>query len=166
MEISERFSPIFQALASGTDNKATTIDMIVAVMERFGGDETKKCWNNTLPTTFEVRRRETDTLADWLRVEGSSARQHQRSNNETYHKWCKPLPGTLKCNIDAACYVNSNQFSISACIGDAGGGFLKEFVQTFEGQPEIREAKTMVMTDDGNTQMAASATIPCTTIPN
>jgi hypothetical protein len=33
MEMSERFSPIFQALASGTDNKATTIDMMVAVME-------------------------------------------------------------------------------------------------------------------------------------
>jgi len=33
METSERFSPIFQALAFGTDNKATTIDMMVAVVE-------------------------------------------------------------------------------------------------------------------------------------
>jgi len=32
MEMSERFSPIFQALAFGTDNKATTIDMMVAVV--------------------------------------------------------------------------------------------------------------------------------------
>ena len=33
MEMSERFRPIFQALEFGTDNKATTVDMIVAVME-------------------------------------------------------------------------------------------------------------------------------------
>jgi hypothetical protein len=33
MEINERFSPIFQALEFGTDNKATTVDMIVAAME-------------------------------------------------------------------------------------------------------------------------------------
>jgi len=33
MEMSERFSPIFQALAFGTDNNANTIDMMVAVME-------------------------------------------------------------------------------------------------------------------------------------
>jgi hypothetical protein len=33
IEMSERFSPIFQALALGTDNKATTVDMMVAVME-------------------------------------------------------------------------------------------------------------------------------------
>jgi len=31
--MSERFSPIFQALAFETDNKATTVDMIVAAME-------------------------------------------------------------------------------------------------------------------------------------
>ncbi|MCI62554.1 hypothetical protein A2U01_0083811, partial [Trifolium medium] len=31
-------------------------------------------------------------LADWLRVKGLSARQHPRSNDETDHKWCKPLP--------------------------------------------------------------------------
>jgi hypothetical protein len=33
MEINERFSPIFHALEFGTDNKATTVDMMVAVME-------------------------------------------------------------------------------------------------------------------------------------
>ncbi|PNX70456.1 hypothetical protein L195_g057411, partial [Trifolium pratense] len=54
-------------------------------------------------------------------------------------------PGTLKCNIDAACYVNSNQFSIGACIRDADGGFVKAFTQTFEGQLEIREAKAIAM---------------------
>ncbi|GAU10030.1 hypothetical protein TSUD_281840 [Trifolium subterraneum] len=75
-------------------------------------------------------------LADWLRA--SSARQHPRPNNE-------PLPGTLKCNIDTACYVNSNKFSIGACIRDADGGFLKAFMQTFEGQPEIREAEAIAM---------------------
>jgi len=30
IEMSERFSPIFQALEFGTDNKATTVDMMVA----------------------------------------------------------------------------------------------------------------------------------------
>ncbi|PNY08615.1 hypothetical protein L195_g005143 [Trifolium pratense] len=24
--------------------------------------------------------------------------------------WCKPRPGTLKCNVDAACYAEANQF--------------------------------------------------------
>jgi hypothetical protein len=33
MEINERFSPIFQTLEFGTDNKAIIVDMIVAVME-------------------------------------------------------------------------------------------------------------------------------------
>ncbi|PNY03610.1 cytochrome p450 [Trifolium pratense] len=64
-------------------------------------------------------------------------------NNE--HYWRKPQPGTLKCNIDAACYVNSNQFCIGACLRDAAGGFLKAFTQTFEGQPEVRESEAITM---------------------
>jgi len=32
IEMSEIFRPIFQALAFGTDNNATTVDMMVAVM--------------------------------------------------------------------------------------------------------------------------------------
>lgn len=33
MEMSERFSPIFQALAFETNNKATNVDIMVALME-------------------------------------------------------------------------------------------------------------------------------------
>jgi hypothetical protein len=36
--------------------------------------------------------------------------------------WTKPQPGTLKRNVDAACFVNTIQFCIGACIRDANGG--------------------------------------------
>ncbi|MCI06250.1 ribonuclease H protein, partial [Trifolium medium] len=103
------------------------------------------CWNDKIPSVFEVRRRARDALEDWLKVRGMGARQQPIVTHEAERKWCKPRPGTLKCNIDAACFVNANQYCIGACIRDAEGGFLKALTKTIEGQPEIREAEAIAM---------------------
>ncbi|GAU48919.1 hypothetical protein TSUD_301740 [Trifolium subterraneum] len=85
------------------------------------------CWNDKLPSVFEVRRRARDALEDWLKVRGKGTRQQPIVTHEAERKWCKPQPGTLKCNIDAACFVNANQFCIGACIRDADGDLLAEY---------------------------------------
>ncbi|CAJ2658230.1 unnamed protein product [Trifolium pratense] len=51
------------------------------------------------------------------------------------HVWIKPPMGTLKCNIDAACYSDLNRFCVAACVRDARGRFVKAYARGFEGRP-------------------------------
>jgi ribonuclease HI len=100
----------------------------------------QKCWNNNFPPTFEVIRRAKDTLMDWLQVRCKPVRDRLRTD-PTREKWTKPQQGTVKCNVDAACYVTENQYSIGACLRDADGNFMRASTSHFEGQPDIKEAE-------------------------
>jgi hypothetical protein len=73
------------------------------------------------------------------------AQQQPTVTHKIEHNQCRPLPTTLKCNIDVVCFRNANQFCIGVFIRDANGGFLKAFTKTLEGQPEIREADATIM---------------------
>jgi hypothetical protein len=79
----------------------------------------QKCWNNKLRTTFEVSRRATESLNDRLKVTNMRTTHQRPDVQETEQGWCKLQPGTLKCNIDAACCEEANQYCIGACLRDA-----------------------------------------------
>ncbi|MCI41017.1 hypothetical protein A2U01_0062250, partial [Trifolium medium] len=49
--------------------------------------------------------RATEALDDWLKAKATRLINHRPVNQEAKQRWCKPRPGTLKCNVDAACYA-------------------------------------------------------------
>jgi ribonuclease HI len=49
----------------------------------------------------------------------------------------------LKCNVDAACYKESNRYGIAACVRDSQGRFVKAYTRWFEGEPDISEAEAL-----------------------
>ncbi|PNX68025.1 hypothetical protein L195_g055943, partial [Trifolium pratense] len=53
--------------------------------------------------------------------------------------WTKPARGTLKCNIDAACYKEQNVYCIGACLRDEQGRFMQAFTTRLRGRPDIAE---------------------------
>ncbi|PNY10313.1 pentatricopeptide repeat-containing protein, partial [Trifolium pratense] len=71
----------------------------------------KKCWKDRSPTIFEVRRRAKENLHDWLKVQQQKNTSCRNIAPEDY-KWTKPSRGTLKCNIDSACYMEQNIYSV------------------------------------------------------
>jgi hypothetical protein len=46
--------------------------------------------------------------------------------------WSKPTSGSLKCNIDAACYSEQTIYCVVACLRDENGRFVKAFVKRVE----------------------------------
>ncbi|KAK2458762.1 hypothetical protein QL285_006160 [Trifolium repens] len=78
---------------------------------------------------LDVNRRATETLEDWLKAKATRLMNHRPVIQEAEQRWCKPRPGTLKCNVDVACYAASNQFCIGACLRDADGRVMKVYMK-------------------------------------
>jgi hypothetical protein len=55
--------------------------------------------------------------------------------------WSKPQEEIFECNVNAACYVTENRYSIAPCVRDATRRFVKAMTSQFVGQPEVREAE-------------------------
>jgi hypothetical protein len=71
----------------------------------------QKCYNDKIPTIFDITRRARETLHDWLGAQSFT--------------WSIPRRGSLKGNIDIACYVNENTYCTRMCIRDNHGRFVK-----------------------------------------
>ncbi|KAK2397152.1 hypothetical protein QL285_058758 [Trifolium repens] len=81
----------------------------------------KNCWNEKLPTIFEVIRRSQETLQDWQLAQQKRSRGRGVSIATMIHKWLKPTPGSFKCNVDTTCYVEDNNYCVGGCIRDHNG---------------------------------------------
>jgi hypothetical protein len=84
---------------------------------------------------------ELESLNDWLKATNMRTTHQRPDVQETERRWCKLQPGTLKCNIDAACYEEANQYCIGAGLRDAEGRFIHAYVKNFEGKPEVEKLK-------------------------
>ncbi|MCI71331.1 hypothetical protein A2U01_0092594, partial [Trifolium medium] len=49
----------------------------------------------------------------------------------------------LKCNIDTACYMEHNVYSVGACMHDEQGQFVQAYARRFVGRPNVAEAEAM-----------------------
>jgi ribonuclease HI len=101
----------------------------------------QKCWNDKLQPIFEVTRRARDSLRDWLQVQMKNNNTTSNNHAAANLSWSKPPSGTLKCNIDTACYVEDNAYCAGICIRDSHGSFVKAYAKRKEGTPEIAEAE-------------------------
>ncbi|XP_045829124.1 uncharacterized protein LOC123920841 [Trifolium pratense] len=102
----------------------------------------KKCWQDRSPTIFEVKRRAKENLQDWLKVQQQKNMSCRNIAPEDY-KWTKPSRGMIKCNIDSACYMEQNIYSVGACIRNEQGQFVQAYAKRSAGCPNIAEAEAM-----------------------
>jgi hypothetical protein len=128
----ERFKQLVFYLIEELDSK--TMERVCMILWTIWWRRNQKCWNNKLPTTFEVSRRATESLNDWLKATNIRTTHRRPAVKETERRWCKPQPSTLKCNIDDACYKEANQYCIGACLRDVEGRFINAYMKNFEGK--------------------------------
>jgi hypothetical protein len=100
----------------------------------------QRCWQEKLPTIFEVYRMAKDSLNEWLNVQEQKNNTHKTGVDLASHAWTKPARGTLKCNIDTTCYKEQNVYCIGACLRDDQGRFVQAFTTRLRGRPDIAEA--------------------------
>jgi ribonuclease HI len=123
------------------DNKNMTV--VAMMMWSLWWRRNQKCWNDNLPTVHATIRRTRENLYDWKQAQRcGTAAVHTNADPELL-SWRKPPVGSLKCNIDAAVYIEQNIFCIGACLRDEQGQFMKAFAKRFEGQPNISEAEAI-----------------------
>lgn len=88
-----------------------------------------KCWDDELPSAFEVTGRAKEALEDWVQFSVQTEVTTQISDHNLVQKWTKPQQGTVKCSIDAACFVEYNIYCIGACIHGVEGNFVQHLQQ-------------------------------------
>ncbi|MCH91698.1 hypothetical protein A2U01_0012627 [Trifolium medium] len=71
---------------------------------------TQKCWNDTLPSVLYVNSRAKEALDDRVRVRITLTQHRTVATLTEQQNWIKPQQGTLKCNVDAVCYVAENKY--------------------------------------------------------
>jgi hypothetical protein len=113
----ERFKQLVFYLIEELDSK--TMERVCMILWTIWWRRNQKCWNNKLRTPFEFSRRATESLNDRLKATNMRTTHQRPDVQETEQGWCKLQPGTLKCNIDAACCEEANQYCIGACLRDA-----------------------------------------------
>ncbi|MCH98064.1 ribonuclease H protein, partial [Trifolium medium] len=114
---------------------------IVMILWTLWWRRNQKCWNEKTPSVFDVTRRARETRQDWLRVHMKNSSNTRDKNAATSFTWSKPHRGSLKCNIDTACYVEENTYCAGICLGDSHGRFMKAYVRRMVDTPDIAEAE-------------------------
>jgi hypothetical protein len=104
----------------------TKVARIVMIMWALWWRRNQRCWNDKIPTIFEVIQRATNTRHEWVRAQ----RQSYPSNTvSACHQWRKPTSGTIKCNVDTTCYREDNIYCVGMCMRDEHGRFLQTHFQ-------------------------------------
>jgi hypothetical protein len=85
------FKQLIFHLIESMDNKSVShVAMLLWSMDDLVAPESNMCWNDKMPSVFEVRCRTWDSLEDWLKVRSMAARQQPAITHETERNWCRP----------------------------------------------------------------------------
>ncbi|WJX28105.1 hypothetical protein P8452_16861 [Trifolium repens] len=128
---------VFRMINEVDMNKMARITMVLWTL--WWRRRNQRCWNDKIPTNCEVLRRATDALNDWINAQRRN--QHKESTTSTQYQWTKPAAGTLKCNVDTACYMEDNAYCVGMCMRDEHGKFLHAYMIKKYGTPEVAEAE-------------------------
>jgi ribonuclease HI len=151
-------SPIWNQVRPYIDNAIGIVQMLFQMLEELEATtccniamllwvvwwkRNQVCWQGQTPTSYAVIRRAQEQYEDWTKVR--KTQQNISNNSPTVEeiKWTKPPLNMLKCNVDAACYNESNRYGIAACVRDSQGRFVKAYTRWFEGKPDISEAEAL-----------------------
>ncbi|MCH90678.1 ribonuclease H protein, partial [Trifolium medium] len=131
-------SMIFQMIAEIDTEAMARITMLLWTI---WWRRNQRCWQEKIPTIFEVCRRARDSLNEWLNVQQMKNSARRTGTELASHIWTKPARGTLKCNIDTAYYKEQNVYCIGTCLRDEQGRFMQAFMTRLRGRPDIAEAE-------------------------
>ncbi|KAK2371264.1 hypothetical protein QL285_084234 [Trifolium repens] len=101
----------------------------------------RRCWQDKVLSAVDVIRRARDSLNDWVNVQQQNTGTSRDGTALASHSWTKTARGTLKCNIDAACYNEQNVYCLGVCLRDEQGIFVQAFMTRLHGSPDIAEAE-------------------------
>jgi hypothetical protein len=77
-----------------------------------------KLWENSDTPPSTIVRRAKDSLHEWQVMQ--RAKQPSQGTHQE-HKWLKPLPATMKCNVDCALFNNNTITGYGLCFRDSTG---------------------------------------------
>jgi ribonuclease HI len=118
----------------------TKVARIVMTMWALWWRRNQRCWNDKIPTIFDVIQRAINTRHEWLRAQRQS---YPSSTFSACNQWRKPPTGTIKCNVDTACYMEDNIYCVGMCMCDEHGRFLQAYTIKKHGTPAIAEAEAL-----------------------
>jgi hypothetical protein len=118
----------------------TKVARIVMTMWALWWRRNQRCWNDKIPTIFDVIQRAINTRHEWLRAQRQS---YPSSTFSACNQWRKPPTGTIKCNVDTACYMEDNIYCVGMCMRDEHGRFLQAYTTKKHGTPAIAEAEAL-----------------------
>jgi ribonuclease HI len=77
-----------------------------------------KLWENSDTPPSTIVRRAKDSLHEWQVMQRA---KQPRQGTHQEHKWLKPLPATMKCNVDCALFNNNTITGYGLCFRDSTG---------------------------------------------
>ncbi|WJX25326.1 hypothetical protein P8452_14380 [Trifolium repens] len=102
-------------------NSAYSVEM-ATILWSIWKQRNNKVWNNTLEGQNFVIVHAQEMVRDWTAVQRVQTHNSTTPHATVIHGWKKPLPGRMKCNIDAS-FVG-NKVGIGMCIRDDSGAFI------------------------------------------
>jgi hypothetical protein len=109
-------------------NSADSVEM-ATILWSIWKQRNNKVWNNTLEGQNFVIVRAQEMVRDWTAVQHVQTHNSATPHATVIHRWKKPLPGRMKCNIDAS-FVG-NKVGIGMCIRDDSGAFIRAKTEWF-----------------------------------
>jgi hypothetical protein len=103
----------------------------------------QRCWNDKIPTIFEVICRAREIHQEWLKMQRRNMNTKSIRATPASYSWSKPSTNKLKCNVGTTCYTEDNSFSVGACNHEEYRQFLEANTSRFQGIPTIAEATRM-----------------------
>ena len=82
-------------------------------------------------------------LFDWISIQESAKTVSQVLPFPVQQHWQRPLPGFVKCNIDAAVFREEGKSSWGIVVRDSQGLFLHAASRVVNGLFQVRELETL-----------------------
>ncbi|XP_074355726.1 uncharacterized protein LOC141695374 [Apium graveolens] len=99
-------------------------------------------WNRINTSSFGVKSRTVNMLAEWNRAREDMQKQTARTQASN-RIWSKPPEGWVKINVDAACMLRTGQMGVGCVIRDECGRFMRARSQVVQGCLQPREVEAI-----------------------
>ncbi|XP_037491749.1 uncharacterized protein LOC119369496 [Jatropha curcas] len=122
-------------------------------------------WKGVFQDQWHVKRKAGSVLNDWERAQTVVQRTHQPAQ---LVQWSRPPEGTLKINVDGACF-STGYAGVGYVARDCNGAFIGAFQKSFSGALEprfvellaIHEALSWIKREGWHLVMVESDALDC-----
>ncbi|XP_045797989.1 uncharacterized protein LOC123892220 [Trifolium pratense] len=106
-----------------------TIGRVASLFWSIWHNRNDKIWNDNLRTPSQVGRDAFDHWSEWFVVHKMRSPDDHYAPPLSTDRWEKPRLEWLKCNVDAAFFVDSGGTTMSACFRNSSGEFTAGFTK-------------------------------------